>query len=77
MPLNVVKILNCLNHKKVEIEKLRKVVFMSGVPDTVPGLRPIVWRLLLNMWPLETDNWTVVLEQSKETYEVWKNELII
>lgn len=62
MPLNVIIILNCLNAKVVDIDKLRKVVFMSGVPDTVPGLRPIVWRLLLNMWPVETDNWELILK---------------
>jgi len=29
------------------------------------------------MWPLETEEWERVLEQTYETYQVWRQELIV
>jgi len=61
----------------VTLAELKRLVFKNGVPDTVPGLRPVIWRLLLGMWPLETEEWERALEQTYETYQVWRQELIV
>ena len=49
----------------------------NGIPDEVVGLRPLVWRILLNHLPLETNGWEEHLMQSKSTYDGWKEELIL
>ncbi len=49
----------------------------NGIPDEVKGLRPLIWRILLGHLPLETALWDDHLEKSRETYDIWKQELII
>ena len=71
-----INIMNTLNKKVIDISKLQSLTF-NGIPDEVKGLRPIVWRLLLNHLPMETSQWEKHMEQSLATYEVWKDELII
>jgi len=49
----------------------------NGVSDEIKGLRPIVWKLLLNYLPLETNKWESHMNDSKKMYDEWKDELII
>ena len=41
------------------------------------GLRPLIWRILLNYLPTDSSQWDDTLRQSKEMYQMWKEELII
>lgn len=41
------------------------------------GLRPLVWRILLNYLPLETAEWEDTLRRNKEIYQMYKEELIV
>jgi hypothetical protein len=52
-------------------------VAFNGIPDECKGLRPIVWRILLNYLPLETKAWEDHIKKSKEIYDSWKEELIV
>jgi hypothetical protein len=65
-----------LNEKVIDREKLQKISF-TGLSDEIKGLRPLVWRILLNHLPLETSRWEEHLSKSKEIYDNWKDELII
>ena len=44
--------------------------------DEVRGLRPIVWRILLNYLPLDAKAWDDTLRVSHDNYLVYKEELI-
>jgi hypothetical protein len=68
--------LQVLNHKVINKEKLQKLAF-TGISDEIKCLRPIIWRVLLGHFPLETDLWDSALKKSKANYDEWKNELII
>ena len=70
------KVLHLLNEKYIDKEKLQKVSF-TGLSDEVKGLRPLVWRILLNHLPLDPSVWEEHLKQSKLIYDSWKDELII
>jgi hypothetical protein len=50
-----------LNKRKINITMLRSLSF-RGIPSDVKGLRPIVWRVLLNYLPLETGKWESFLK---------------
>jgi hypothetical protein len=63
--------MNTINNKNIDLKVLQRLTF-QGIPDEIKGLRPIVWRVLLNHLPLETSKWEEVYEQSYNTYEVWK-----
>jgi hypothetical protein len=49
----------------------------NGIPDEIKGIRPLVWRVLLNHLPRDTSEWERHLDHSRDTYELWKQELII
>jgi hypothetical protein len=61
----------------INILLLQDNCFSTGIPDEVKGLRPVVWRILLNHLPPETMKWDDILETQLEIYESWKQELII
>jgi hypothetical protein len=66
--VNIIKI---LNQRQVDITELQKLTF-NGIPDEIKGIRPLVWRVLLNHLPRDTSMWDRHLDQSKDTYELWK-----
>jgi hypothetical protein len=47
-------LMNNLNTSVINRDELQNVAF-HGIPDEIKGLRPIVWRILLNYLPLETE----------------------
>ena len=49
----------------------------NGITDEVKGLRPLIWRILLNYFPEDSSQWDDTLRSNKEAYEMWKDELII
>ena len=51
-------ILNCIAKpdKPINRAELQSLAF-RGVPDEVKGLRPIVWRILLNYLPQDAKQW--------------------
>ena len=49
----------------------------NGITDEVKGLRPLIWRILLNYLPEDSSLWDDTLRSNKEAYELWKDELII
>jgi len=51
---HAVEILNCLARpgKPIDRSELEKLAF-HGITDEIKGLRPLVWRILLNYLPLE------------------------
>jgi hypothetical protein len=69
-------ILRALNQEEIDLTQLQSLTF-NGIPDEIKGLRPLIWRILLGHLPLETSTWDEHLERSRETYEVWRQELII
>ena len=69
-------IMSALNQSVIDLKQLQKLTF-QGVPDEIKGLRPLVWRVLLNHLPLDTAHWADTIESSRVTYEAWKQELII
>ena len=63
--------------KKIDYDSLRELAF-HGISDEIKGLRPLIWRILLNYLPANDSNsWEETLRQSKAIYEVWRDELII
>lgn len=48
--------MNIINNEKINRKELCKTTF-NGIPDEIRGLRPIIWRILLNYLPLNTSEW--------------------
>ena len=48
-----------------------------GITDEIKGLRPLVWRVLLNYLPCDSSQWEDILRSQRQNYEIWKDELIV
>jgi TBC1 domain family member 13 len=75
---HAIHLMNCLaESKSIQLDRLRELSFF-GISDEIKGLRPLIWRILLNYLPTDdTDSWEELLRQKKAIYEMWKDELII
>ena len=71
-----IEILETLNKDEIDIKRLQQIAF-SGIPETIKGLRAVVWRIILGELTNKTGEWKSTLEQNFETYENFKKELII
>eukprot|EP00030_Apusomonadida_sp_AF-17_P007780 a843255_57.p1 GENE.a843255_57~~a843255_57.p1 ORF type:complete len:415 (+),score=122.79 a843255_57:30-1247(+) len=58
----------------ISLEQLRTLAFM-GVPDE-PGLRPLVWKLLLGYLPLTPASWEATLSSQRAMYAEFSAEFI-
>ena len=71
-----IEIIEILNQDEIQLPKLQQIAF-SGIPDCIKGLRPIVWRLILDELPTQTSKWQETLDSNYDTYEQFKKELIV
>jgi hypothetical protein len=70
-------ILYCLlGEKKIDYKSTRKFMF-DGIPDEYPGLRSILWKLLLNYLPSDVNEWQSYIIEKRKDYEFLKADLII
>mmetsp|Transcript_26378 Transcript_26378/g.19782 ORF Transcript_26378/g.19782 Transcript_26378/m.19782 type:complete len:110 (-) Transcript_26378:1042-1371(-) len=61
---NSIKMIQELNKDTIDKLKLQKLAF-TGISDEVKGLRPIIWRVILNFLPPETKQWEATVESAK------------
>jgi hypothetical protein len=54
--------MNLINLDKINTHALNDLCFNSGIPDEIKGLRPILWKILLNHLPQETKDWETHIE---------------
>ncbi|KAJ8737002.1 hypothetical protein PYW07_000273 [Mythimna separata] len=59
----------------IDLEYLRELAF-QGIPDA-NGLRPLVWRILLLYLPLEKNLWKSTLQQKRQHYRNYIEEIIV
>ena len=45
----------------------------EGLPDDIPILRSIVWKINLGYLPLDNDKWGKIMEDNRNTYFYYKN----
>lgn len=72
----VVQLIEAINADEITLEDIQRLSF-TGIPEGFPGLRPIVWKLLLGSLPLKTADWRTQIEENFKTYEEFKKELIV
>ena len=69
----IVEILNILILKEIPFNLLRKQMF-EGIPDDIPSLRPLLWKVSLNYLSLKPHEWETILEQKRTEYETNKKK---
>ena len=74
---HAINILNCLAKpgQPINLTELESLAFM-GITDEIKGLRPLVWRILLNYLPLDATQWDDTLRSNHANYNIYLDELI-
>lgn len=60
-------ILQELAKDKIDLKKVKELSF-RGVADEVQILRPVVWRLLLDVYPVDPMKWEEEQENKYKSY---------
>lgn len=55
---------------------IKYTFYVSGIVDTC-GVRAVCWRLLLNYLPPNRETWPSFLQQQREIYKQFVNEMIV
>ena len=76
--IHATNLLNCLasSENNIDREKLEELSFF-GITDEIKGLRPLVWRILLNYLPCDASQWDDILRRNREIYGMYLDELIV
>jgi hypothetical protein len=70
----VLEILKTINTDKINFYKIRRFIF-EGLPDDIPSLRSLSWKLLFNYLPLDVNNWEEAIDKRRSEYNKEKKEL--
>ena len=75
---HAINLLNCLASQENHIDraKLESLAFY-GITDEIKGLRPLIWRILLNYLPEDASEWDDIIRRNKEMYGIYLDELIV
>lgn len=71
----IIDILRCLlGNNSINYTGVRKYMY-DGIPDDLPSLRPLLWKLLLNYLPSEVSDWEEYISQKILDYESIKSDI--
>lgn len=69
------KFIKYLDNEEISLEMIKKQSF-RGIPDDPPGLRGIIWRILLGFLPTKSAHWESSLSAHRANYSIFKEELM-
>ena len=67
----ILSIIQILNNNNIDYSKLQEFIF-DGIPDDIPSLRSLIWKILLNTLTLNESEWESTLEKGREKYNKLK-----
>lgn len=71
----IINIVTILNSESIDFATLHKYVF-DGLPDDIPSLRSLIWKLLLNNINLNSNEWESSLTKTRVQYEKYSKKYI-
>jgi len=75
--IKLLKIVTCFypSNNRIDYIELRKLMF-EGLPEELPDLRSILWKLFLNFYPNNLNEWELFSREKNEDYERIKADLL-
>ncbi|CAK1554166.1 unnamed protein product [Leptosia nina] len=64
-----------LSKDEIDMDHLRRLAF-NGIPEE-KGLRPLVWKILLNYIPPEKNAWESTYDKNRQLYKEFIEEMIV
>jgi hypothetical protein len=71
----VFEIIKYLNSSKINLYSLNKIIF-EGLPDDIPSLRSLIWKILLGIIPLDSNQWESVLDKKRNDYKKLRKQYL-
>ena len=65
-----------LNSKFFDESLFRKQCF-EGIPDELPMLRSLVWKIMFELLPTDIKSWDKTLEEKRSKYKITKENIIV
>lgn len=73
--IRMINIITVLSSDNINYSDLHQLVF-NGLPDDIPSLRSLIWRILLNNLSLNFNEWEANLTSSRKKYEEYSKRFI-
>ena len=71
----IIDIISLLISNKIHYNLLQKKMF-DGIPDDIPSLRPLIWKISLNYLSLEPNKWNNNFNENRALYSSYKKKYI-
>lgn len=71
----ILEFVNILNSSNVDFLGLKRLVF-EGLPDEVPSLRSLAWKMILNYLPFNMNEWENFIDSKRTEYTENKEKII-
>ena len=73
--IRMINIITVVSSDNINYSDLHQLVF-NGLPDDIPSLRSLIWRILLNNLSLNFNEWEENLTSSRKKYEEYSKRFI-
>lgn len=73
--LRILDIIKILNSNNIDFLQLKRTIF-EGLPDEVPSLRSLGWKMIMNCLPLNIDEWEDFIDKKRLEYNETKDKII-
>lgn len=71
----ILEIIKILNSSNIDFLQLKKMIF-DGLPDDVPSLRSLGWKIIMNYLPLDLNEWENHIDKRRNEYNQIKDKII-
>jgi hypothetical protein len=76
LKFKIVQILKIINSPKIHFQSLRDIIF-EGLPDEIPSLRSLVYKMLLYYLTLNVNEWEDYIDTRRAEYNSEKEKIYI
>ncbi len=73
--LRILDIIRILNSTNIDFLQLKRMIF-EGLPDDVPSLRSLGWKMIMNYLPLNLNEWETYIDKKRIEYNEMKEKII-
>lgn len=67
----IISLIITLESSKINYGELRQLI-IEGIPDDIPSLRSLIWKILLDQLSLNVNEWDNLLNVSRKKYDNYK-----
>lgn len=71
----IISLITRLDSPKIAFDGLKQLI-VDGIPEDIPSLRSLIWKILLDQLSLNPAEWEAQLALSRQKYDTYKSKFI-